>query len=243
MSSVPAACSHEIRPGTTVCLHCRREAKLEASAKFRQLVMRGGIAAAVVGVVVVAGVAGAGALRSSRAATVEPGVAMQAASMTGPATDGPERPAPAPDSLLVAAGVRTDSGLKAVEPGTPPEQPMADADILAPTVPEGRTDLGGGVFAERFGDTVVVHFDTPQSRTRHAEKFAGVVRATLPRVYGSAARSLLAAAPSETFGRPVSELTDAAHPLHVGAMTLWGETREGQDGPLMVSYRVVATRQ
>jgi hypothetical protein len=237
MSPVLAACPHDIRPGTTVCLHCRREAQLEASAKFRQLLMRGGIAVVVVCVVAAAGVASAGALRSSRAATL-PVNTLQTASMTGR----DERPAPAPDSLLAAAGVRTDSGLKAVEPGTPPERPMAEPGVLAPTVPEGRTDLGGGVFAERFGDTVVVHCDTPESRTRRADKFASVVRSTLPRVYGGAARSLLAAAPSDTFGRPVAELTDAAHPLHVGAMTIWGETRAGQDGPLVVSYRAVAVR-
>ena len=240
MSPVPTNCPHDIRPGTTVCLHCRKEAQLEASARVRQLIVRGAVTVAVIGVVAVAGVAAAGAMRSSRAgaapAPVVHGASMQTASMT------PVSPAPEPshpDSLLAAAGVRTDSGLKAVEPGTAPEPPAALTAALAPTIAEGRTELGGGVYAERSGDTVVVHFDTPMTRTRRAEKFAGVVRSTLPRVFGGVAESLLASAPSAAFERSMPELTDPSHPIHLGTLTLWGETRPGQDGPLLVSYRAV----
>ena len=239
MSPVPTNCPHDIRPGTTVCLHCRKEAQLEASARVRQLIVRGAVTVAVIGVVAVAGVAGAGALRSSRAAAA-PAPTMQTESMSpSTSSDSAALPPSHPDSLLAAAGVRTDSGLKAVEPGTAPEPPAALTAALAPTIAEGRTELGGGVYAERSGDTVDVHFDTPMTRTRRAEKFAGVVRSTLPRVFGGVAESLLASAPSAAFERSMPELTDPSHPIHLGTLTLWGETRPGQDGPLLVSYRAV----
>ena len=241
MSPVPAACPHDIRPGTTVCLHCRRQAKDAASARFRELAVRGGIGFAVVCVIAVAGVAGAGALRGTRIAALEP---VRTAAAAAPV------PVPPPDSLLTAAGVRSDSGLISVEPGTAAEVPASAASAgsapssaaLAPSVAEGRTDLGGGVYAERHGDTVTVRFDTPASRTRRPEKFASVVRATLPHVFGGTG-VVLASATAAVFDRPVTELSDAAAPIRLGGgrMSVWGETRQGQDGPLVVGYRAVIT--
>src|SRR5581483_4005322 len=56
-------CTHERRPGTTVCLHCRHEARLAAQAKRKRLLLRGSAVSAVVLSVFVVGALGAMALR------------------------------------------------------------------------------------------------------------------------------------------------------------------------------------
>src|SRR5688500_6132918 len=48
---------------------------------------------------------------------------------------------------------------------TPAAAPAPVAPAVVPVVPEGRTELAGGIFALRSGDTVTVHFDTPEART------------------------------------------------------------------------------
>ncbi len=114
---------------------------------------------------------------------------------------------------------------------------------LLPILTEGRTDLTNGVFAERAGNTVVVHFDTPDTRTRRRDKLEHIVRTTLPMIYGASVDSALARIPSGglTNGRdPVTELTSRGMwvPLKNGwALAVWPQTRPGQDGPLVVTYK------
>lgn len=142
----------------------------------------------------------------------------------------------------------------AVPASTKPSQKVAQApkpkaDIpLAPLVAPGRTDVGNGLYIERAGETVTVHFDTPQTRTRRRDKFERVVRQTLPEIYGSAAEALLSAIPEGALVDPadlVTEIAERGVRLDAGdgwKVALWPETRPGQDGPLVVSYRVAVTR-
>jgi hypothetical protein len=126
-----------------------------------------------------------------------------------------------------------------VAPAAPARAPRA------PIVAEGRTELRDGIVAVRTGDTVAVHFDTPHARTRRPEKFERIVRATLPEVLGPMAESLLAATPAGRIAGAGDLLTELpVRGVQVGsgadALTLWPETRPGRDGPLVVTYRVVA---
>ncbi|MGI8843682.1 MAG: hypothetical protein ACR2HZ_08280 [Gemmatimonadaceae bacterium] len=121
---------------------------------------------------------------------------------------------------------------------------------LAPLVAPGRTEMGDGVYIERAGQTVTVHFDTPTTRTRRRDKFESVVRRTLPEVYGSAAEAILSSIPEGTLVDPAIMVTDIAERgrgvrLDSGdgwKFSLWPETRPGEDGPLVVSYRVAVTQ-
>jgi hypothetical protein len=120
--------------------------------------------------------------------------------------------------------------------------------VPPPVVAEGRTELAGGIFAIRSGDTVTVHFDTDDARTRRPEKFEQIVRATLPAIHGSAAAALLASvAPGALIGAVdlVNELPSRG--LHLlasdgSALSLWPETRPGRDGPIVVAYRTTRAR-
>lgn len=157
-----------------------------------------------------------------------PTVVASADSVTAP-TPAKKEPAAAPAATKVAAKKTT----------TKP---------LAPLVAPGRTDVGDGLYIEREGEIVTVHFDTPGTRTRRRDKFERVVRRTLPEVYGAAAEALLSSIPEGSLVEPVDLVTEIAEKgveLDVGdgwKVALWPETRPGQDGPLVVSYRVAVTR-
>ena len=116
---------------------------------------------------------------------------------------------------------------------------------LAPTIGEGRTSLRDGIVAERHGDEITVHFDTPAARTRRPEKFEGILRATLPRIFGAAVDSALGAMPAGTVVPPQGLTTDLPTqglyvPLPGGpTLRIWPETRPGEEGPLVVRYRVL----
>jgi hypothetical protein len=122
------------------------------------------------------------------------------------------------------------------------------APPMKPIVAEGRTTLGDGLVAVRTGDTVAVHFDTPLMRTRQPEKFEQVLRATLPAIYGPAADSLLATVAAGNLIRGVDPSAPVpTHgvylPVSSGwSLALWPETRQGRDGPLIVTYRAALTR-
>jgi hypothetical protein len=119
---------------------------------------------------------------------------------------------------------------------------------LRPIVSYGRTPLRDGVVAIRTGDTVAVHFDTPLKRTRHAQKFEQLVRATLPSIYGAAVDTVLATVAAGELIRGIDPAKGrSTHgvylPLAAGwSIALWPETRPGRDGPLIVTYRTALTR-
>jgi hypothetical protein len=114
---------------------------------------------------------------------------------------------------------------------------------LRPRLAEGRTALGDGVTAERRGDTVLVLFDTPRSRTRRPEKFESTVRATLPAIYGALADAALAGVPRGALVAAADLAGAAPRALRLAlpdgqALALRPETRPGRDGPLVVRYAV-----
>ena len=306
----PAPCLHELRPGTKVCLHCRR-AEREARAAHRNRIL-GRIVVCAIGLGVAVAGAKAGleayqrgaipqipdlmaattkaiveSLPGPPTATVVSGVAE---AVSGPAVADSAAPlAVAAESSTTTAGAaialsavasNDSSGLAspmavpaaagqaqlsvpaipasgnapaAVPPPSVPATPVPAAPAtepmsLAPVVAQGRTELTGGMFAVRSGDTVTVHFDTPEARTRRPEKFEQIVRTTLPQVHGAAAQTLLGSiAPGSLIGAVdlVNELP--VRGLHLKGrdgrtISLWPETRPGRDGPLVVAYRAVPSR-
>lgn len=116
------------------------------------------------------------------------------------------------------------------------------APVIEPSIAEGRRQLGDSVYAIREGGQVTVHFDTETLRTRFDWKFEGVVRATLPLVFGPVAGAALDSIPTGTFasgGQLMTELARRGIPIRLGHQTLmvWPVTRQGRDGPLVVGYR------
>lgn len=242
--ATPRPCPHDLRPGTTICLHCRREATLEARARFRRRFFK-----VATSLTVVAAIGVAAALLGVRR------------SAAGPLNERPRPRAVAhvaapPRPVVVAAVTITDSGHAAAPAVATPvpapqvqlqAQPPAPA-AATPVIPQGRHDIDPTMFAERVGDTVVVHFDTPDTRTRRPDKFERTVRETLPIVYGALADSMLASVPDgqlTSAGDLVAELPTRGIRLvapNGAAVMLWPETRPGRDGPLVVNYRVAPTR-
>ena len=281
----PASCHHELRPGTKVCLHCRRAEREAAAARNRAVFAKLGLGAAAVGAVAFAGVSGLAAWKDSSGAglgrLVGTPASLEAAPVAAPApvpTVAPAAtPAPAPvgataqrvtesaESTVIAgaAGPSAVAPTSAAQPvpagpsGAPVAAPVTAAPpaavssgpaTLRPIVGQGRTELQNGIFALRSGDTVTVHFDTPEARTRRPEKFEQIVRATLPQVHGPAANSLLAGiaggnllAPGElTVDQPMRPI--ALRGPNGEALSLAPQTRPGRDGPLVVAYRITPSR-
>ena len=117
-----------------------------------------------------------------------------------------------------------------------------------PVIPLGETPLGNGIVAQRSDSGVVVLFDTPEARTRIAEKFELFVRATLPKIYGAVADSALVHVPEGALqqqGSLLNELPIRGMRVALSGgwmITLYPETRPGHDGPLVVRYRSIVTR-
>lgn len=213
----PAPCPHELRPGTTVCLHCRYAEHQARAARTRALLLRIGVVGAALAVV------GAGAASLLRGATA-PTPATATAAAAEPQREAVAEPAPVATPVAAPA------------PAAPPAPRPS-----GPIIPEGRTELRGGVVAVRTGDTVAVHFDTPATRTRRRDKFERMVRATLPAVFGATADSALAAVPVGSLastGNLLTELPTRGVRLATpnGTLALWPATRPGRDGPLVVTY-------
>lgn len=124
----------------------------------------------------------------------------------------------------------------------------AKAPVLQPRIAEGRRELGDSIFAVRTGRVVSVHFDTETLRTRYDWKFEGVVRATLPVVFGQDVRAALDAVPSGTLvrGNLLQDLPTRGIPLALAAqgvtLRIWPITRPGRDGPIVVAYRATVSR-
>ena len=91
---------------------------------------------------------------------------------------------------------------------------------------------------------MVVKFDKQQLRTRRPEKFEQFVRTTLEAVYGAPAAAVIRKLPVGAIaaqGDLVRELPTRGIRIPVDAgwvIRLFPETRPGQDGPLVIRYRV-----
>ena len=225
-------CTHERRPGTTVCLHCRHAARVAAQTKRKRLLLRASALAVVLAVVGAAGAMGAGAIRDHN----------DAARNTAQAR-------------IVVASAQPAAKVSASDSSTFPSRVVQQGDVaprlanvgrapLTPLLPQGQTDLPEGVVALRVDSTVTLSFDTPATRTRMPDKFERFVRRTQPEIYGPAADSLLAKIPAGALASQGNLLSDLPArgmklPLDNGWMiALYPETRPGQDGPLVIRYRV-----
>ena len=244
-------CTHELRPGTTVCLRCQHAERAVKRARQRQMLARGAAATLVLAVIAAVGIAGATAIRARVGVkSGEPAAAGDASpsvreSSPDSATSSP--PAGSLDSATVSAPIPTPAG-RVRPPVASPVVGSASSAIasVSPVVPVGRTVLRDTMVADRAGDTVRVHFDLLLSRTRRADKFEAIVRSTLPQVYGPVADSALRALPPGTMARAgdlIATLPERGIqiPLAGGrTIAVWPETRVGRDGPLVVAYRAVA---
>lgn len=210
-------CPHGLRPGTTVCLHCRHDARLAARQRRYRLLARAGLITLGGGAVV--------ALIIGGVVAIAPG--------------GENAVAGLPDTKSVAT-----AGTPAANAASPSAVPQTG---LRPVIPEGRRELGDSMFAVREGSEVTVHFDTELLRTRFDWKFEGVVRATLPLVFGDVTRAALDSVASGTLvrgGNLLTELPSSGFVVPVGEerLRVWPITRPGRDGPLVVGYRASATK-
>ena len=158
----------------------------------------------------------------------------------------------APDTSARATTENSQSGsvVQASAPATPrpaaervAPKPVAAPVKLEPRIAEGRRELADSMFAVREGQQVTVHFDTDELRTRYDWKFEGVVRSTLPIVFGSAVRAALDSIPEGHFalgGDLLNELPTRGIDLQVAegqTLRVWPVTRPGRDGPIVVAYR------
>jgi hypothetical protein len=273
----PAPCHHELRPGTKVCLHCRRAEREATAARHRAIFTRIAVIAALIAGCGYAGVRGFDAWKERGAAGLTGLLASPASleaapiptTLTGMSLAVPMvGPAPAP--LVVDSTAPTaiaDSTLAPVADSTavppvlapaesiapaPPPAPVVPAPVvvppLQPIVAQGRTELRNGIYALRSGDTVTVHFDTPEARTRRPEKFEQIVRATLPDVHGAAADSILATiATGNLLGPNERVIDESTRPIALRGrdgqtLSLRPQTRPGRDGPLVIAYQVIPAR-
>ncbi|MEO9033966.1 MAG: hypothetical protein ABI442_00535 [Gemmatimonadaceae bacterium] len=209
------------------------------------MMLRGGAVAIVAGLFITAGILGATAMRGRgearhpAAAVVAPAAVAAPAAIVTPepvvsttagtlATDTAANVAPAGNPSAGASGV---NGPQTVPP-------------FGPILPVGESPIAEGVTATRTDSSIVVSFDSPLVRTRKPEKFESLVRATLPAIYGRGADSALAHMPEGGLMRQgdlMAVLPTRGIRIPAGEaweIRLYPETRTGQDGPIVVRYRV-----
>lgn len=229
-------CPHDVGPGIPVCLRCRKENRVATRERRRRALFA--TSAIALGVATLGAAGAAGMLDSE----------LRAAGFTLPAQSLPSKPTvptPEPASDIVPASPSPTSAtpdstvVSAASVTTPP------APELAATIGEGRTALRDGIVAERRGEEITVHFDTPLSRTRRPEKFEGILRSTLPQIFGAGVDSALVAMPAGALVPAHGLTTDLPTqglyvPLPGGStLRIWPGTRPGEDGRLVVRYRVL----
>ena len=234
----PQVCTHERGVGTTVCLHCRKEARIAAKDRRQRLMLRGAAGAIVVAIGLTATALSATAIRDKKAAK---------------RSDSP-RSTPSTEPVRVSkdsAHVVADTATRTPAPQT--AAPVAIAEPVAtkpaapaPVIQMGSSSIPGGISAERTDTAVTISFDTPMTRTRRSDKFEQFVRATLPTVYGKKVDSVLTAMPTGTLAKQGDLLTELpSRGMRIPVDSAWEirvfpETRQGKDGPLVVRYRASA---
>jgi hypothetical protein len=221
-------CTHERRPGTTVCLHCRHAARVAARSQRKRVVLRATAIFAAVAAVSAGGVLGAVALSGRRGPARAPNQPLAEAPASADAHGSPSLTNEASAATVEQAGTVASVG-----------------SPLSPVIPAGTTIIADGVSADRVDSTVTLSFDAPMTRTRIPEKFERFLRTTLEQVYGRSVDSVLAKVPAgsivATQGALLYELPTRG--IHIPLQDAWQlaiypEIRPGQDGPLVVRYRV-----
>ena len=247
---LPEACPHEVRPGTTVCLHCRHTERLAARERRKRYMLRSSVVGVVVATLGTAGVLGAMVIRSYARAPERVRQATRPSPAETPARVAEVAPSQPSTAERGVAG--TPPASSAVSSGNVAIAPTAMKTMtrapIAPVLPEGRSDLPDGISAMRTDSVVVLSFDTKLARTRIPEKFERFVRATLPTIYGASADSALARIPQGALARQGDLINDMPArgmrvPVSTGwTITLYPQTRPGQDGPLVTRYRVLVVK-
>jgi hypothetical protein len=222
-----------------VCIHCRHAAGVAAREKRKRVMLRGGAVGIVVALFVTAGIVGATAMRG-RSEAKRPPANVESRVVASSAS-----------KLATVSPVDSSSGAAAAGNPAPnsagvnaPQSAAQPAPPFGPILPAGESPIGEGVTAVRTDSTVVVSFDSPMVRTRRPEKFESLVRATLPAIYGRGADSALAHVPEGGLmgqGDLIAVLPTRGIRIPAGDMweiRVYPETRTGQDGPLVVRYRV-----
>jgi hypothetical protein len=216
--SAAQTCPHGLRPGTTVCLRCRQDERNAARQRRCRVLTRAGLLALAGALVLALVIGGIMAVTPNRSVA-----------NTG-ADDG------IPATVVEVSSSRTRGDTSA---------PAAAATTLRPAIAEGRKELAEGMYAVREGPEVTVYFDTELLRTRFDWKFEGIVRSTLPVIYGDAARTALDSITTGSLvrgGTLLEDLPQHGFPISVAEHTvrLWPVVRPGRDGPLIVAYRAKA---
>jgi hypothetical protein len=245
-----STCAHDLGPGITVCLRCRQEQRDAARTRQQQMLGLCGVAAMGLLGIYVMGASAANAWHA--AARPDTSHAVARASVVASSVSGGSEVKQQGDAAASTGTSSTSTASTTSETSTPsaPAASAAPATTAAPAtqtpvailVSEGRTDLTESLVAERAGDSLVVDFDTPATRTRRRDKFEAVVRRTLPMIYGAPVDSVLRTIPDGGIVGGADLLDELPRrgvhlPLGDGwRLELWPETRPGQDGPLVVSY-------
>jgi hypothetical protein len=232
-------CPHDVGPGISVCLRCRKENRIATRERRRRILFA---AAAIVLGIATIGAAGAAGMLDNELRAAGFIIAEHPGSATPAPVTAPAAVPAAELTPLAVAYAPSESTMVSEASVTIPRAPE-----LAATIGEGRTSLGDGIVVERRGEEITVHFDTPASRTRRPEKFEALLRATLPRIYGARVDTALAAIPAGALIPESGLITDlpthgVSVPVSDGAtLRVWPETRPGQEGPLVIRYRVVSS--
>ena len=233
-------CPHELRPGTTVCLHCRWEARSATRRRRRRLLMKGSSGLALLSTLAVMGLVGRVAFEKRLSS---PRLRVATATVMSDA-GGDAAKAMTASPSTAQQGVTT--------PAAPAPAPVTTAPVTAapvsPVVPQGVSILPDSLLATRADTVITVSFDRTMIRTRNPWKFERLVRSTLPALYGPAADSALARIPEGGLVRQgdlINELPTRGMRIPVApgwTFTLFPITRPGQDGPLVTQYRVSVGR-
>jgi hypothetical protein len=232
-------CPHELRPGTTVCLHCRWEAKSAARKRRRRLLMKGSSGLALLTTLAVMGLVGRVAILQRISPT-----RLRVAVTTDVDGDA-AKPMPAVQRRAPATAQQGATTAPAAAPA-----PLATVTLapLSPVVPQGQSIIPDSLLATRADSVVTVSFDRTMIRTRNPWKFERLVRSTLPALYGPAADSALSRIPEGGLARQgdlINELPTRGMRIPVSpgwTFTLFPITRPGHDGPLVTQYRVSVVR-
>ena len=272
-SQLPSnSCPHELRPGTTVCLHCRWEARTAARQRRNRMLVRGSSALAVLATLGVVGLVGRVALHGR---SFPAGVRVASIAMIGESNGESVKPPAPADSANRQTDASTSATIVAAMPPAPvpaaptlpapttvpapkpvaaPSAPVRPAVATRPTasvvpvVPPGQSVVGDSLLVTRADSFVTLSFDRTMIRTRIPDKFERFVRSTLPALYGAVADSALARIPTgglASQGDLINELPARGMRIPVApglSIALYPITRSGRDGPLVTQYRTLVVR-
>ena len=166
-------CTHDRGPGTTVCLHCRYEARVAVRARRQRVMLRVGATGLIVATLTAGGVVGASAIRERSGRSHDTGKHATPRAADAIAST-------AHDPLAAAASAPRKNAAQVSHAA----EHSGDQAPLAPVIPMGQSTLAAGVVAARTDSSVLVSFDAPMLRTRMSVKFESFVRSTLPAIYG-----------------------------------------------------------